>query len=192
MKTRTFRQRAFTLIELMVTLAIAAVLLVVAVPSFLSFQRNSQLTSLTNSLVASIYAARGEAMKTGFNAFVVPTGNGADWTVGWTVFVDRNRDLSFNEANDTTVQTQTAPETYLTVKGTGTAGETPAYIMFDSSGYSKTKGGGFGALTLSLARSDVSSSETSEQTRRIIIAATGRLRTCKPSADTSCGASATE
>ena len=182
----------FTLIELMVTLAIAAVLLVVGVPSFVSFQRNSQLTSLTNSLVAAIYAARGEAMKTGLNAFVVPTGNGAAWTAGWIVFVDKDRDGSFSESADTIVQTQAAPESYFTVSGNGTAGETPAYIMFDSSGYSKTKTAGFGALTLSLTRTDVSTAAQSEQTRRIIIASTGRLRTCKPSADSTCTASASE
>lgn len=182
----------FTLIELMVTLAIAAVLLVVGVPSFVSFQRNSQLTSLTNSLVASMYAARGEAMKTGMNAFVVPTGNGADWTTGWIVFVDKDRDGSFTESTDTIVQTQAAPESYFTVSGNGTAGETPAYVMFDSSGYSKTKTAGFGALTLSLTRTDVSSSVQTEETRRIIIAATGRLRTCKPSTDSTCTASASE
>ena len=192
MTRRPLRQRGFTLIELMITLAIAVVLLVVAVPSFVSFQRNSQLTSLTNSLVASIYAARGEAMKTGFNAFVVPTGNGSDWKTGWVVFVDRDRDGAFDAANDTIVQTQIATESYFTVSGNGTAGETPSYIMFDSSGYSKTKTAGFGALTLSIARNDVSGSAASEETRRIIIASTGRLRTCKPTADSTCTTSATQ
>lgn len=185
--------RGFTLIELVVTMAIAAVLMMVAVPSFVNFQRNSQLTSLTNSLVASIYAARGEAMKTGFNAFVVPTANGSDWTTGWIVFVDNNGDGSFSAADDTLVQTQPALESYFTASGTGSSGETPAYIMFSSSGYSKTKSGGFGALTLSIARSDASTSAVYEETRRITIGSTGRLRTCKPSSatDNDCKASAT-
>lgn len=189
---RMERTRGFTLIELVVTMAIAAVLMMVAAPSFVNFQRNSQLTSLTNSLVASIYAARGEAMKTGFNAFVVPTANGSDWTTGWIVFVDNNGDGSFSAADDTLVQTQPALESYFTVSGTGSSGETPAYIMFSSSGYSKTKLGGFGALTLSIARSDASASAVYEETRRIIISSTGRLRTCKPlsATDNNCKANA--
>lgn len=185
--------RGFTLIELVVTMAIAAVLMMVAVPNFVNFQRNSQLTSLTNSLVASIYAARGEAMKTGFNAFVVPTANGSDWTTGWIVFVDNNGDDAFSAADDTLVQTQPALESYFTASGTGSSGETPAYIMFSGSGYSKTKSGGFDALTLSIARSDAPTSAVYEQTRRIIVSSTGRLRTCKPSSatDVNCKASAT-
>ena len=51
----------FTLIELMVTLAIAAVLMMVAAPSFVGFQRNSEMTSVTNSLLAAANAARAEA-----------------------------------------------------------------------------------------------------------------------------------
>lgn len=188
------RVRGFTLIELVVTMAIAAVLMMVAVPNFVNFQRNSQLTSLTNSLVASIYAARGEAMKTGLNAFVVPTANGSDWTTGWIVFVDNNGDGAFSAADDTLVQTQPALESYFTASGTGSSGETPAYIMFSSSGYSKTKSGAFGALTLSIARSDAPASAVYEQTRRITIGSTGRLRTCKPSSatDDNCKANAAE
>ena len=197
---RMERTRGFTLIELVVTMAIAAVLMMVAVPSFVNFQRNSQLTSLTNSLVASIYAARGEAMKTGFNAFVVPTANGSDWTTGWIVFVDNNGDGSFSAADDTLVQTQPALESYFTVSGTGSSGETPAYIMFSSSGYSKTKSGssfgtgGFGALTMSIARSDAPASAVYEETRRITISSTGRLRTCKPlsATDNNCKANSDE
>ncbi len=197
---RMERTRGFTLIELVVTMAIAAVLMMVAVPSFVNFQRNSQLTSLTNSLVASIYAARGEAMKTGFNAFVVPTANGSDWTTGWIVFVDNNGDGSFSAADDTLVQTQPALEGYFTASGTGSSGQTPAYIMFSSSGYSKTKSGssfgtgGFGALTMSIARSDAPASAVYEETRRITISSTGRLRTCKPlsATDNNCKANSDE
>ncbi len=76
----------------MITLAIGAVLMMVAAPSFVGFQRNSEMTSITNSLLAAANTARAEAMKTGMNAFVVPSGNGSDWSAGWVVFVDKNRD----------------------------------------------------------------------------------------------------
>ena len=101
---RPWRANAgFTLIELMVTLAIASVLMMVAAPSFVGFQRNSEMTSVTNSLLAATSAARAEAMKTGMNALVVANGDGSSWSAGWTVFVDRDRDNAYSATADTTV-----------------------------------------------------------------------------------------
>ena len=188
--TPSSRIAGFTLIELMVTVAIAAVLLVVAVPSFVSFQRNSELTSATNSFVAAINAARGEAMKRGMNAMLVPS-TGTDWSSGWTVFVDQDRSGTLNTGDLTVIQ-QPALASYFSATGQGTANETPAYIMFDASGYAKTKTAGFGALTMTIARSDLSGAAQSEQTRRIVIAKSGRARACKPATDTTCTASADE
>ena len=65
MRSRVQVALGFTLIELMVTLAILAILMAVATPNFTTYQRNSELTSITNSLVAAINSARGEAMKRG-------------------------------------------------------------------------------------------------------------------------------
>lgn len=182
----------FTLIELLTTIAIAAILLVIGVPSFISFQRNSELTAATNSLISAINAARGEAMKRGMNAMVIPS-NGTTWRNGWTVFVDQNRNYTWNADTDLTVLQQAALPAYFTVSGTGSAGESAPYILFDASGYAITKTAGFGALTLSIARNDVSGTTAlAEQTRRIVIAMTGRPRSCRPDRDATCLATALE
>ncbi len=55
--------RGFSLIELMVTLAVAGVMLMVAVPSFGNLMLSSQLTSLSNELVSALNSARVEAVK---------------------------------------------------------------------------------------------------------------------------------
>lgn len=189
--TRRQAASGFTLIELMVTVTIAAILLAVAAPSFMAFQRNSELTSATNSLLAGISAAKGEAMKRGLSAVIVPASNG-DWGTGWKIFVDRDRNQTFSASADTLVAEHEALPSYFSASGTGTANGSAAYIMFDPSGYSKTAGAGFGALTISLARNDVSGTAQAEQTRRIVVAATGRVRTCKPATDTTCTVGATE
>lgn len=183
MKTPRRLATGFTLIELMATMAILAVLLLVATPSMLAYKRNSELTSATNTLFAAINAARGEAMKRGMYAMVVPTNNGTDWSQGWVVFVDNDRSQVFNASVDKVILTQGPMPSYITVTGNGSAdGTGPApYIMFDASGYSAQKlNAGFAALTLQVVRNDVSSTLALEQTRRIKIAATGRVRTCKP------------
>ncbi|MFC0594305.1 GspH/FimT family pseudopilin [Ottowia pentelensis] len=181
----------FTLIELMTAIAVLAVLAMVAVPSFVEFQRNSALTSSTNTLLASINAARGEALKRGAFAMVIPK-DGADWNTGWIVFVDKDLSTDYDSSKDEIVLEQPAPPSFITISGNGTAAGGSPYILYDGSGYAKTKSGGFGALALSMVRNDVASGQTNAQTRRIIVAATGRTRSCRPDQATDCTASATQ
>lgn len=57
------RAVGFTLIELMVTIAVAATLLVVAVPSFRAIINSNRLTTAANTLVNALNVARMEAIK---------------------------------------------------------------------------------------------------------------------------------
>ena len=184
--------RGFTLVELMITLTIAAILAFLAVPSLTAYKRNAELTAATNTLLAAINAARGEAMKRGMNTLVVPTNNGTDWNTGWVVFVDKDaaRNQTYDAGVDEAILVQGAMPTYVTVSGTGIADNTSPspYIKFDASGYARSRSGGSGNLTLSLTRTDLAGAQLAEQTRRIKIANTGRTRTCKPASatDSSC------
>lgn len=182
----------FTLIELMVTLALAAILMTVAVPSFVTYQRNSELSSFANSLLASVNAARGEAMKRGMNAMVVPA-VGTNWDGGWVVFVDVDRDQAYDATKDITIFPSDAKPSYITISGNGTTAGTTPYVMYDASGYSKTTSGGFGASTFEIARNDVTGTAQLVQIRRLKIASTGRARICTPtsSTDPNCSASST-
>lgn len=191
MRSRHATAKGFTLIELMVTLALVAILMAVAVPSLTTFQRNAQLTSFSNTMLASINAARGEAMKRGRYAMVVPT-DGTNWSSGWVVFVDMDRSQVYELANDFTILTREAPPSYLTITANGSSAASPPYIMFDASGYAKTKAGGFGANTFEIRRDDVAGTDQLKQTRRLKIASTGRVRVCTPvsSTDAQCSASA--
>src|SRR5690348_1891023 len=57
------RARGFTLVELMVTVAVAAVLLMIAVPSFNSIINANRLSTAANEIVGALNVARMEAIK---------------------------------------------------------------------------------------------------------------------------------
>ncbi|WP_313074747.1 GspH/FimT family pseudopilin [Melaminivora sp.] len=178
--------RGFTLIELMVTLVVLAALLTTAVPGFLGFRRNAELTGAANRLVGAINAARSEAMKRNRFAMVLPIG-GERWTQGWVVFVDTNDNQAFDDG-DVLVMRQEPLPPYLGVAGTGPAAGGMAHIRYDGSGFSRPLGGNVANATLSLSRTDVPSDAS--QVRRIVIARTGRIRVCTPKslADAACSA----
>lgn len=184
--------RGFTLIELMVTLSILVVLATLAAPSFVSFLRNSELTSFTNKLVAATNTARSEAMKTGRNAYIIPASD-ASWSKGWRVFVDMNSNGSFDEGTDITVLAEPAPPSYIEIAGTNNAGSDTPYVGFGSSGYARSKAGdGDANAVVTIKRNDVASAATASETRRVIIALTGRVRACRPSTDQGCTTNATD
>ena len=178
--TRRTKSAGFTLIELMITIAIAAILMMIVAPNLSAYRRNAELTSAANTFMASLNTARSEAMKRGRNAMVVPTNNGANWNDGWVVFVDIDRSQDYNESTDSVVASQAALPLGITISGVNSASGSTPYVMFDASGYSRLKTGGFGALVLSMARTEGTVAEQLDQTRRVIVASTGRVRMCKP------------
>lgn len=131
-------------------------------------------------------------MKRGRYAMLVPA-DGTNWSNGWVVFVDIDRSQAYEAANDITILTREAPPNYLVItpSPSSTVTESPPYILFDASGYSRTKSGAFGASTFEIKRNDVTGTDQLTQTRRLKIASTGRVRVCTPisSPDAQCSAS---
>lgn len=95
------RSRGFTLLELMLGLAVLAVVVSLAAPAFTTFRQNADLAAMTNDLVAHINRARQEAISRNVNVVLCRTANineanpdnstcaGAannSWTTGWLVY----------------------------------------------------------------------------------------------------------
>ena len=86
------RARGFTLIELMTSVTVVAVLLVIAAPNLAAFVRSSKVRSAQSELVASLMLARSEAAKRGVTVGVAATAGsvGNEFGGGWKVWVDDN------------------------------------------------------------------------------------------------------
>jgi type IV fimbrial biogenesis protein FimT len=94
-KIKRIQVQGFTLVELVVTLAIAGVLLAYAIPSFRDFGLRQKVSNEANELLGDLMYARVTAIKEG-QSVVVLSNNGTDWSNGWRIFIDNNRDLTFN------------------------------------------------------------------------------------------------
>jgi len=76
----------FTLVELMITLTIAAVLATLAAPSFRDYISSQRIKDGSYDLIAAMVFARSEALKRNTSVDVVPAST-ANWASGWTVQV---------------------------------------------------------------------------------------------------------
>jgi len=91
------KQEGITIIELMIVIAIAAILLAIAAPSFNEYITDTQMVSTTSQLSGDLNRARSEAIKRNSWVLVCARSNdatcGSDWNNGWLVCAD-------NEPND--------------------------------------------------------------------------------------------
>ena len=73
----------FTLVELMVTVAVIAVILVIGVPSIANMKRSGDLITTSKELVTALNYARAEAVRQGLDIGVNPISG--SWANGWQV-----------------------------------------------------------------------------------------------------------
>lgn len=89
------KQKGFTLIELVITVSILALVMALALPSFKTSVANNKSLGAGGELVTALNMARSEAIKRGGYATVCASSDGAtclaagNWAKGWLVFADK-------------------------------------------------------------------------------------------------------
>jgi len=138
----------FTLIELVVTIAVVAVLVGLAVPSFTNTIKNSRLTNKTNDLVAAISLTRQSAVARNQPTFLCHSnsppggavacngGANSDWNTGYIAYSPPQRTIisaarTYNSTTDTVIKHVSLNDNDdITVANTAA----PSFISFNSSG----------------------------------------------------------
>jgi type IV fimbrial biogenesis protein FimT len=189
MRTGMTAHRGFTLLELMLTITVAAVILGLGVPNLTQFIRNNRLTAAANDLLASIYVARTEAIKRRLPTRVCFTANpnatlpACDGTgmQGWISWVDTNNDGDA-DTGETILGRHAALPTTLTFISRP-AGNT-GYVAYRANGFSPPAADDLTGIVLcdqrgnqALYGGDISAA------RGVLISPTGRPRVTRSVAE---------
>ena len=167
----------FTLVELLLVVAVVAVLQSLAAPSLAGMANSMRLSTATNSLFSSLLLARSEAIKRNSRAVVCKSATGnacittGGWEQGWIVFHDANNNAALDAGEDVVSREQAVSQPILL---TGN-GPVASYVSYTPMGTTSYTSGAFQAGTLTIC----TQSSSSVPAREIKISSTGRPRTLK-------------
>ncbi len=188
---RLARNAGFTLVELMVTVAVLAILLAVAVPSFLDFMAASRGSSISAGFVVDMTRARSEAISAntcvkicqsdnaqdGTSATCVGTGD--DWQRGWIMFRLPTCNTALTNPVDTDVVSAHVGD-YADFEFFTTSGTVRRFFVFDPRGVLIANGNS--NLTLSHLPDGINS----KHTRTVCVSFAGRVTVREYGGSTGC------
>ena len=148
------KSTGFTLIEIMVVLAIFGILARIALPGLGGMVEGKQLVAGTNGLLSALHVARSEAIKSNARVTICESDDSStcstsgSWKDGWIVFFDADGDGTGTGAECTAANTDCLirihegyDDTDLTISGTDPGGIAIQSITFTSRGLPKNVDG---------------------------------------------------
>jgi type IV fimbrial biogenesis protein FimT len=168
-------QRGFSMIELMTVVAIVAIMMGLAIPSFQEFVVNYRTSVQSNDLLADLAIARSEAVKFGRRTEVRSVGGG--WTNGWVVGTDLNADGNLT-GTEIIKEHGAAPDGF-TIEGGDTGGTAATEVAFGITGQVVAPGG-VNPIEFAICRPDGDAAKS----RGVTVARSGRAGTQKASVNT--------
>lgn len=164
------RSQGVTLIELLMAVAILAVTLGIALPSFASLIRDTRLTTIINDMHSALFFTRSESIKRGRRVTICTSADldvcavGVGWHSGWIVFDDRNANGLRDPAEP--ILRVGMPQ----ASGVVVTGNAPVrnYVSYIPSGTTRAVSGALQMGTITAC--------ADSRVRQIVISATGRPR----------------
>jgi type IV fimbrial biogenesis protein FimT len=160
------KMSGLTLLELIITLTIASILMMIAIPSMKSYSLNDRLRTNVNALIGHLALARSESVKRSQQVSICASNNSitcsGSWDDGWIIYIDADVDNSFT-AGEEVIRVQQSLDGSNTLSATGIGMQ----ITYDYRGYAKP--GSVGSLLLCDNRSG-------PYGKTVRIATTGRVR----------------
>lgn len=150
----TARNTGFTLMELIVTMALAAVLLTLGMPIFQEVIRSNRLATTVNKFVGALQLARSESIKRGIRVTLCKSADGSSCTndggyeQGWIVFADPNNNAAV-DAGETVIRVFEVVSANASITLTGNS-PVAHYVSYIATGATQLIGGGLQAGTLTL------------------------------------------
>ena len=97
------KKSGFTLLELLITVALISILVAVALPSMRAFSQNDRLTTNINTMIGHLSYARSEAVKRHAQVSLCVSNDtvgctGGNWEDGWIVYVDADANGTYDSA----------------------------------------------------------------------------------------------
>ena len=171
---RSGSARGFTLIELMVTVAIATIMMGIAAPSIARMLNANRIQSAASALQGDMMYARTEAIKRGTPVSLCPSSDGATclgantWHSGWIVFTDNSGNGALDNT-DTVLKVRAATPGGNTIVALPTP--TLNAVIFNREGFTTNLGTTQVAFTLH------SADNYANATRCVLVSFGGRLTT---------------
>ena len=171
--------RGFTLIELMVTVSLAAVLMVLAVPSMQEMLATQRVRGAASELLITAQETRSAALKFNRRAVARPVDASAGWKGGWNIYIDNNANATFETGTDTLVISHDAL-TGDAVVAKLSGGNSNDFFAYQGTGFLDPSISGSANATW-----EISSPGTSRR-RCLVIERSGRARIHEPPSGSTC------